>query len=149
MKLTQYWICFSNSCIDLFARLPSLVNTIPWYLKFSICCIVLPLTCSIHWLGSSERHNTSAFSVFIFVPVWSYATTNQPSTCWRLHSKDRSSTKSFANGRQLILQVIAVMLSSTRLIAYPVYIDQWFPNDGAQKCSKGYTIFLIIFTMNF
>jgi len=85
MKLTQNYVSFINLCINRLAslRLSSLVNTIPRYLKFSTCCSVLPLTCSVHCLGFIERHNTSIFFVLIFVPAQSHAAETD-----RVHAED-------------------------------------------------------------
>jgi len=67
--------------ISLF-RFPSHVNTTLRYLNVSTCCRAFPLTCRIHCLGRLERHNTSIFSVLIFVPAWSHAELNRSNACW-------------------------------------------------------------------
>jgi len=113
IKLTQNCVNFTNPYINLLElRLPPLVNTTPRYLNFSTCCSVLSLTCRIHCLGFVERHNTSVCLVLIFIPAWSHAAENRASACWRLL---RSSTKSSAKGKRLILQLPTVTHSSTRL----------------------------------
>jgi len=56
--------------ISLF-RLPLLVNTTPRRcLNFSSCCSLLPLTCSTHCHGFTQKHNTSFFLVMMFIPAW-------------------------------------------------------------------------------
>jgi len=44
--------------------------------KLPTYCSVLPLTCSIHWLGFLDRYNTSIFSVLIFIATCSHTTAN-------------------------------------------------------------------------
>jgi len=70
IKLMQKCVCFTNPCINLPVYFPSLTNATPKYLNFSTCCSVLPLTCTKQYLRVLERHNTSVFSMLIFIPAW-------------------------------------------------------------------------------
>ena len=49
-------------------RIPPLVNTTPRWLKLSSCYSVLPLTCSVHWLGFLEKHDSSVFFYLFSFP---------------------------------------------------------------------------------
>ena len=85
------------------------------YVNFSTCCSVWLLTWSTHWLSFLERHDTSVFSVLIFIPASSQAAANQSGACWRPCSEDASSTKASAECKRLILQLPKVTSSLTRL----------------------------------
>ena len=79
------------------------------------CCSLLPLTCSTHWLGFMERHNTSVFLVLIFILIWSHSAENRLSVRWRPYSEDVSSTKMSAKSKRFILQLSKAKPSSTRM----------------------------------
>jgi len=71
------------------------------YLNFSTCCSLLPLTCSVHWLGFVVRHNTAMFLVLNIIPARSHATENRSSACWTHFPENASSSKSSAICRHL------------------------------------------------
>ena len=106
----------------------------PQVLNFSACCSVLLLTCSEHWLGFLERHNTSVCLVLIFIPAWSDITENRSATCWGPCSEDARSTKSSAKSKRLILKLSTVTFSSTRLWLSIPFTSMKRSSDSTHSC---------------
>ena len=121
--------CYFNRASPFFYRrviFPLFFLIFPLFSLNFTCYNVLRFTCNVHCLGFVERYNTSVILVRIFIPARPHAVENRSSACWKLCWDDASSTKLSAKSKRLILQLLTMTPSSTRLWLSSNSWDQWF-----------------------
>jgi len=122
IKLTQNCVCFTNPCINPFV--PTSV-TGEYHPKVLERLHLLQLTCRKHCLGCLKRHNTSTFSVLIFIPAWSHASEIRSNASWS-PCEDPRVQYQFVRKRQKVHPAVpnSDTLVDASVTVYPIDIDQ-------------------------
>jgi len=93
IRLTQNCVWFTNSCINLIVPLPVTREYHSKLLERLVLlhCIAAHLQHMLPWL--KETHNTSVFSMVIFILDWLHAAENRSCACRKLHGRQKGTSK--------------------------------------------------------